>query len=88
MARFNSSLRKPRAMFIDLSGTIHVDDHAIPNSISALKKLKDHRIPHIFVTNTSKVNHFLLHEYNEIKNYILIEFLKSFCIILFFLTGI
>ena len=66
MARFNSSLRKPRAMFIDLSGTIHVDDHAIPNSISALKKLKDHRIPHIFVTNSSKVNHFLLHEYNEI----------------------
>lgn len=54
MARFNSSLRNPRAMLIDLSGTIHVDDHAIPNSISALKKLKDHRIPHIFVTNTSK----------------------------------
>ena len=66
MARFNSSLRNPRAMLIDLSGTIHVDDHAIPNSISALKKLKDHRIPHIFVTNTSKVSQFILHEQYEI----------------------
>ena len=66
MARFNSSFRKPRAMFIDLSGTIHVDDHAIPNSVSALKKLKDHRIPHIFVTNTSKVSQFILHEQYEI----------------------
>ena len=56
MAHFNSTLSKPRALFIDLSGTIHIDDNAIPNSIAALKKLKDHKIPHIFVTNTSKVN--------------------------------
>ena len=56
MARFNSTLSKPRALFIDLSGTIHIDDNAIPNSIAALKKLKDHKIPHIFVTNTSKVS--------------------------------
>ena len=55
MARVNSALRKPRALFIDLSGTIHVDDTAIPYAIPALKKLKDHSIPHIFVTNTSKV---------------------------------
>lgn len=56
MARFNSALSKPRALFIDLSGTIHIDDNAIPNSIAALTKLKDHKIPYIFVTNTSKVS--------------------------------
>ena len=55
MARLNSTLTKPRAMFIDLSGTIHIDDRVIPGSIEALKELKQAKFPHLFVTNTSKV---------------------------------
>ena len=55
MARINSALSKPRAMFIDLSGTIHIEDKIIPGSIEALKRLKEWNFPHLFVTNTSKV---------------------------------
>ena len=55
MSRLNSTLCKPRALFIDLSGTIHIEDKIIPNSIDALKFLSQSKFPHLFVTNTSKV---------------------------------
>ena len=51
-------LSRPKALLIDLSGTIHVENEAVPGAIDAIAKLKTHRIPHLFVTNTSKVGLF------------------------------
>ena len=59
MARFNSlALSKPKALLIDLSGTIHIDDNVIPGAIYAIQTLKESKFPHLFVTNTSKVNKY------------------------------
>ena len=44
----------PKALLIDLSGTIHIDDTGIPGAIHAIQRLKDAKFPHLFVTNTSK----------------------------------
>ena len=55
MARLNPSICNPRALFIDLSGTIHIEDKVVPQSIEAINALKQSNVPHLFVTNTSKV---------------------------------
>jgi len=48
--------RRIRAMLIDLSGTLHIDDTPTPNAVSALQRLTNH--PDVvtvrFVTNTTK----------------------------------
>ncbi|XP_067005862.2 haloacid dehalogenase-like hydrolase domain-containing protein 2 [Anabrus simplex] len=47
-------LRGPiKALLIDLSGTIYIEDAAIPGAIEALKRLRETRIPIKFVTNTT-----------------------------------
>ena len=55
MARLNQSICNSRALFIDLSGTIHIEDKVVPQSIEAINALKQSTVPHLFVTNTSKV---------------------------------
>ena len=55
MPRLNPSICTPRALFIDLSGTIHIEDKVVPQSIEAINALKQSNVPHLFVTNTSKV---------------------------------
>lgn len=52
----NSVLHNIRAVLIDLSGTLHVDNFAIKGSQKALEKLKKSGLKVKFVTNTSKEN--------------------------------
>ena len=84
MARLNPSICNPRALFIDLSGTIHIEDKVVPQSIEAITALKQSNVPHLFVTNTSKV----------CKRYLKVLFLNEcfkdhlMCTIFLFDTGI
>jgi ribonucleotide monophosphatase NagD (HAD superfamily) len=48
-------LTRPSGLLIDLSGTIHIEDKAIPGAIEAVKTLRRKNIPFLFVTNTTKV---------------------------------
>lgn len=50
-----AALRRPSALLIDLSGTIHIEDKVIPGSIEAIKTLRQKKVPFLFVTNTTKV---------------------------------
>ena len=68
MARLNPSICNRRALFIDLSGTIHIEDKVVPQSIEAINALKQSNVPHLFVTNTSKV----------CKRYLKVLFLEKF----------
>ncbi|KAI7869598.1 haloacid dehalogenase-like hydrolase domain-containing 2 [Mucor mucedo] len=45
-----------RAVLIDLSGTIHIDNKVIPGAIEAIQRLKKSNIPFRFATNTTKVS--------------------------------
>ena len=49
------SLSSIRALLVDLSGTIHVENEIIPGAVEAVKKLRDAKVPLKFVTNTTKV---------------------------------
>ncbi|XP_067005109.2 haloacid dehalogenase-like hydrolase domain-containing protein 2 [Anabrus simplex] len=51
-----------KAVLIDLSGTLHIDDTAIPGAVDALKRLRKTNIPVKFVTNTTKESRRFLHE--------------------------
>ena len=46
---------RPRAFLIDLSGTLHIENTALPGAIEAVGKIKDSKIPCLFVTSTTKV---------------------------------
>lgn len=46
--------RMIRTALIDLSGTIHIEDQAIPGAIEAIRKLRDSGINVKFATNTTK----------------------------------
>jgi ribonucleotide monophosphatase NagD (HAD superfamily) len=46
---------RPRAFLVDLSGTVHVENLALPGAVEAVQKIKEARIPCLFVTNTTKV---------------------------------
>lgn len=50
-------MSRPIALLIDLSGTLHIEDHAIPGAVEALKRLysQSNRFRVKFVTNTTKV---------------------------------
>ncbi|XP_071497518.1 haloacid dehalogenase-like hydrolase domain-containing protein 2 [Diadema antillarum] len=50
-----------KAVLIDLSGTIHIEDLAIPGAVSALKRLRDGALKIKFVTNTTKESMVTLH---------------------------
>lgn len=43
-----------RALLIDLSGTLHIDNEAIPGAAKAVKKAKEAGIKIKYVTNTTK----------------------------------
>ena len=53
------SLSSIRALLIDLSGTIHVENEVIPGAVEAVKRLRDAKVPIKFVTNTTKVSETL-----------------------------
>ncbi len=55
------SFFRPRAFLIDLSGTVHIDNSAIPGAVEAIKKLTLAKIPFMFVTNTTKESQRFLH---------------------------
>ncbi|XP_055329851.1 haloacid dehalogenase-like hydrolase domain-containing protein 2 [Paramacrobiotus metropolitanus] len=46
----------------DLSGTLHVDDHAIPGAVQAIDRLRQTGMPLRFVTNTTKESKRMLHQ--------------------------
>ncbi|CAB3378538.1 Hypothetical predicted protein [Cloeon dipterum] len=54
-------LNRIRAVLIDLSGTLHIDDTAIPGAVEALKRLRSSGIKVRFVTNTTKESSRSLH---------------------------
>ncbi|XP_071942439.1 haloacid dehalogenase-like hydrolase domain-containing protein 2 isoform X2 [Antedon mediterranea] len=51
-----------KAVLVDLSSTIHVEDYAIPGAIQAIQRLKDSSLDVKFVTNTTKESKNRLHE--------------------------
>ncbi|PSN47268.1 Haloacid dehalogenase-like hydrolase domain-containing protein 2 [Blattella germanica] len=51
-----------KAVLIDLSGTLHVEDTALPGAVEALKRLRQSNIPIKFVTNTTKESRRFLYE--------------------------
>ncbi|KAJ4442845.1 haloacid dehalogenase-like hydrolase domain-containing protein 2 [Periplaneta americana] len=51
-----------KTVLIDLSGTLHVEDTALPGAVQALKRLRDSKIPIKFVTNTTKESRRCLYE--------------------------
>ena len=50
-----SALRRPSALLIDLSGTIHIENEQVTGAIEAVKLMRRQKVPFLFVTNTSKV---------------------------------
>lgn len=50
-----------KAVLIDLSGTLHIEDKAIPGAVEALKKLRTTKLLIKFVTNTTKESRRFLH---------------------------
>ncbi|XP_072399862.1 haloacid dehalogenase-like hydrolase domain-containing protein 2 [Diabrotica undecimpunctata] len=51
-----------RAVLIDLSGTLHIENQAIPGCVDALKRLKEKDLHVKFVTNTTKESRRVLFE--------------------------
>ncbi|XP_013408595.1 haloacid dehalogenase-like hydrolase domain-containing protein 2 [Lingula anatina] len=56
-----TTVPKVEAVLIDLSGTLHIEDTAIPNAADALKRLKSSGVKVRYVTNTTKEPKRLLH---------------------------
>ena len=59
-----NSLVLVRALLVDLSGTVHIEDEAIEGAVNAVKKVKDAGIPIKFVTNTTKVKKSHINDIN------------------------
>lgn len=57
-----ASDKRIKAALIDLSGTLHVDDTAVPGAQKALERLRRSGISIKFVTNTTKESRELLHQ--------------------------
>ncbi|CAG9763167.1 unnamed protein product [Ceutorhynchus assimilis] len=51
-----------KAVLIDLSGTLHIENHAIPGAVEALKRLMKQNLKIKFVTNTTKESKNTLHK--------------------------
>ncbi|XP_017880172.1 haloacid dehalogenase-like hydrolase domain-containing protein 2 [Ceratina calcarata] len=54
--------KQVRMVLIDLSGTLHIDNTAIPGAVDALNRLRDGNVPFKFVTNTTKESKSFLHD--------------------------
>lgn len=52
----------PKGVLIDLSGTVHVGDRAIPGAVEAIRLLQRAEVPFRFVTNTSRTSRRMLHD--------------------------
>ncbi|XP_011502739.1 PREDICTED: haloacid dehalogenase-like hydrolase domain-containing protein 2 isoform X2 [Ceratosolen solmsi marchali] len=52
---------KVKLVLIDLSGTLHVENTAIPGAVEAIKRLRNSHVTLKFVTNTSKESKHVLH---------------------------
>jgi HAD superfamily hydrolase (TIGR01458 family) len=50
-----------KGVLIDLSGTVHIGDRAIPGAAAAVQRLQRAGIPFRFVTNTSRKTRRMLH---------------------------
>jgi HAD superfamily hydrolase (TIGR01458 family) len=50
-----------KGVLIDLSGTVHIGDRAIPGAAEAIRRLQERGVPLRFVTNTSRKTRALLH---------------------------
>ncbi|PIK55530.1 putative haloacid dehalogenase-like hydrolase domain-containing protein 2 [Apostichopus japonicus] len=53
---------KLKAVLVDLSGTIHIDDFVIPGALEALERLRKSHLKIKFVTNTTKESKNTLHQ--------------------------
>jgi phospholysine phosphohistidine inorganic pyrophosphate phosphatase len=42
-----------RGILLDLDGVLYVGDEAVPGAADAIEWLRQHQIPHLFLTNTS-----------------------------------
>src|SRR5512144_1243566 len=51
-----------KGILIDLSGTVHIDDRAVPGAVEAIRRLQRNNVPFRFVTNTSRKTRQMLHE--------------------------
>ncbi|XP_022083563.1 haloacid dehalogenase-like hydrolase domain-containing protein 2 [Acanthaster planci] len=51
-----------RAVLIDLSGTLHIEDNIIPGAVEALERLRAAPVKLKFVTNTTKESTSTLHQ--------------------------
>ncbi|XP_066254752.1 haloacid dehalogenase-like hydrolase domain-containing protein 2 [Euwallacea similis] len=51
-----------KEVLVDLSGTLHIDNQAIPGAIQALKRLQQQDLTVKYVTNTTKESKRILHE--------------------------
>lgn len=51
-----------KAVLIDLSGTLHIENEITPNAVEALKRLRGTNMHIKFVTNTTKESRRILHE--------------------------
>lgn len=51
-----------KGILIDLSGTVHIGDRAIPGALEAIRRLRQKGIPFRFVTNTSRKTRQMLHQ--------------------------
>eukprot|EP00057_Strongylocentrotus_purpuratus_P005618 XP_003731394.2 PREDICTED: haloacid dehalogenase-like hydrolase domain-containing protein 2 [Strongylocentrotus purpuratus] len=56
-----ATMSRLRAVLIDLSGTIHIEDAAIPGAVAALQRLRERTTNIKFVTNTTKESMTTLH---------------------------
>lgn len=56
------ALNKIKAVLIDLSGTLHIENEAIPGAVEALNRLRTSQLKYRFVTNTTKECRRYLHE--------------------------
>ncbi|KAJ2721633.1 hypothetical protein GGI07_003817 [Coemansia sp. Benny D115] len=61
-ATAQTTRRTIRAVMLDLSGTLHIDDTLTPNAIDALSKLRRSGISLRFVTNSTKTSDQKLHQ--------------------------
>ncbi|HLO25012.1 MAG TPA: TIGR01458 family HAD-type hydrolase [Geobacteraceae bacterium] len=51
-----------KGILVDLSGTVHIGDRAIPGAVEAVRRLQGEGFPLRFVTNTSRKTRAMLHE--------------------------
>ena len=54
-----------KGVLLDLSGTLHVENQALPGAQEAVAELQRRNVAHRFVTNTSRKSRRMLHEQLE-----------------------